>query len=184
VRGVSADGTPYDARDPDLLLWVWATLVDTALLVHDRCLTPLTAAERETYYAEQTRFAVASGVPEGHWPATHAAFGAWYARVVADELRVTDDARAVARSVVRPGPLFAPVNLLTAGLLPARLREEYGLAWGPGRERALGAALGAVRHALPLVPHALRDFPAVTAARLRAAPRAGATRGRGGHPPR
>ena len=147
---------------------MWATLVDTALVVHDRCLTPLTSAEREAYYAEQTRFAVAAGVPEGHWPGTYAAFTAWYADELEHTLRVTDDARAVARSVVRPGPVFAPVNLLTAGLLPERLRASYGLAWGPGHQRALDLALSAVRHGLPLVPHALRDFPAVTAARLRA----------------
>src|SRR3954463_13256751 len=29
VQGTAADGTPYSARDPDLLLWVWATLVDS-----------------------------------------------------------------------------------------------------------------------------------------------------------
>src|SRR5436190_14118997 len=36
VRGRADDATPYDARDPDLLLWVWATLVDTSLLVYTR----------------------------------------------------------------------------------------------------------------------------------------------------
>jgi uncharacterized protein (DUF2236 family) len=32
--GPFADGTAYHGRDPELVLWVWATLVDTALAVY------------------------------------------------------------------------------------------------------------------------------------------------------
>src|SRR5215468_7746642 len=31
AAGRYAAGTPYDGRDPELMLWVWGTLVDTAL---------------------------------------------------------------------------------------------------------------------------------------------------------
>ena len=34
--GRFAAGTPYSGRDPELMLWVWATLVDTALAVYER----------------------------------------------------------------------------------------------------------------------------------------------------
>ncbi len=34
-------GTHYDANDPALLLWVYATLVDTALVVYERFVEPL-----------------------------------------------------------------------------------------------------------------------------------------------
>jgi uncharacterized protein (DUF2236 family) len=164
-------GNGYDARDPDLLLWVWATLVETALTVYGRCVGPLGEAERDRYYAEQTRFAAACGVPDGHWPADHEAFAAWFAEQVHDTLRVGDDARRIAASVLRPAvpaafrPALAPIGLMTAGLLPPRVREAYGLPWGPGRERALRLALAGVRRARPLTPRPLREFPAARVAR-------------------
>src|SRR5213083_2845213 len=42
-------GTPYDANDPMLLLWVHATLVDSALLVYRRFVAPLSREDRATY---------------------------------------------------------------------------------------------------------------------------------------
>src|SRR5919201_1183445 len=43
-------GTPYDARDPELLMWVHATLVDTSLLVYTRYVGPLSIGEQQRYY--------------------------------------------------------------------------------------------------------------------------------------
>jgi uncharacterized protein (DUF2236 family) len=45
-------GTLYCANDAQALLWVHATLVETALIAHDLVLPPLSEAERERYYAE------------------------------------------------------------------------------------------------------------------------------------
>jgi uncharacterized protein (DUF2236 family) len=49
--------------------------------------------------------------------------------------------------------------LITAGLLPPRLRAEYGLEWGPGRERLLRLFLLAAT-AGRIVPRRLRELPA------------------------
>jgi uncharacterized protein (DUF2236 family) len=165
VHGTAPDGRPYSALDPDLLLWVWATLVDSALLAYACCVGALTADERERYYREQTRFAAVCGVPDGHWPPTYDAFAAYVQATVADACIVGDDARRIARSVVRPA--YAPVNLLTVGLLPATLRDRYGFAWGPGRERSLRAALGAARAARTALPPRAREFPRAYAAARR-----------------
>jgi uncharacterized protein (DUF2236 family) len=165
VQGLSRDGEPYDARDPDLLLWVWATLVDTSLVVYERCVGRLGAGERERYYAEQTLFARACGVPDGHWPPTHAAFSEYLERTIRDELTVGEDARRIAATVVGPDlpaplrPPFALVDLATVGLLPPALRAQYGFAWGPWRERALGLLLGSVGGVRSLLPPPLREFP-------------------------
>lgn len=170
VHGTAADGTPYDARDPDLLVWVWATLVDSALLVHGRCVGPLAARELERYHAEQVRFAEALGVPAGRAPATPAAFRAYLERMLAHELRVTEPARAVAAATLRPPlplasrPLGAALGTLTAGLLPPPLRDAYGFAWGPARTRGLDASLALARRLLPLAPSPARAFPAARAA--------------------
>ena len=145
VKGVSEDGVAYDAHDPELLLWVWATLVDTARLLYERCVRPLSDEERERYYQEQKLFAYACGVPEGACPAGHADFVAYFARTVADELRVTSGAQAVAHSLVDPPiprplrPLFAPAVLVTAGLLPpagaSGVQLRLGIRDGSGCSR-------------------------------------------------
>jgi uncharacterized protein (DUF2236 family) len=174
VHGVSRDGVPYDARDPDLLLWVWATLVDTSVTVYERCLRPLGETERERYYREQMRFALACGVPEGHWPASFAAFARYVDETTARDLRVGEDARRIAATVVGPrvaAPLRAPlavVNLATVGLLPPPLRRAYGFGWDGRRERALRLLLGSAAATRALLPGQLREFPVARRAARRA----------------
>jgi uncharacterized protein (DUF2236 family) len=179
VKGERPDGEPYRAWDPDLLLWVWATLVESAVLVYTRYVEPLAARDLGAYYEEQQRFAVMCGVPEGHWPATWPRFMAWFDEWVRDECTVTDDSRAIARSIVDPRmprplkpaarPAVELLNLATVGLTPAVLRERYGLSWGPRRERLLAASTGAVRRVLPLLPSLLREFPPARTAERRVA---------------
>jgi len=165
VNGTADDGSPYTARDTDLLLWVWATLVDTSLLVYERCFPALSAAERERYIDEQKLFADLCGVPEGACPESYASFRQLFDTTLRDELRVTDSARAVARSIARPKlprplrPALAPNWILSIGLLPPGLRTEYGFAWGPGRERLLGLSLAALRGAGRVTPRPLRQLP-------------------------
>ncbi|HEY3187577.1 MAG TPA: oxygenase MpaB family protein [Solirubrobacteraceae bacterium] len=167
VHGVAPDGRAYDANDPDLLLWVWATLVDSALLVYQRYVGTLGVLEIERYYGEQTRFALACAVPEGWWPPTYGEFVEYRERVVREECVVGEDARRIAGGVLHPAvpwpvrPAFEGlVGLLTVGLLPEVLRERYGLDWGPGRERLLGASAASIRRLLPLLPGVVREFPA------------------------
>jgi uncharacterized protein (DUF2236 family) len=57
VAGRRGDGAAYRALDPDLLLWVHATLVDTALVVYRRFFRPLSLADEARYYAEMKRLA-------------------------------------------------------------------------------------------------------------------------------
>jgi uncharacterized protein (DUF2236 family) len=174
VRGATADGTAYDALDPHLLLWVWATLVDSALLAYERCVAPLPPADAQRYYGEQQRFAIACGVPDGRWPADLAAFRAYFGDMVERELHPSEESRRIARTVVGPRaprpvrPAFALVNLMTVGLLPPTLRERYGFAWSPRRERMLSAATTTIRRTRPFVPAAAREFPAAWSASRRA----------------
>ena len=56
-------GDGYVATDPSLLLWVHATLVDTALLVYTTLVGPLSASEREEYYSQSATVAELLGCP-------------------------------------------------------------------------------------------------------------------------
>ena len=164
-RRVTGDG--YEANDPELLLWVHSTLVDTALRIHSRFLGPLPRHEAEAYYLQSTRVAELLGVPLECQPADLEAFRRYVRHQVAT-LQVSDEARTLARSVLHPKvPLGAvmgqPISLvarnLTAGLLPAPLRTAYGLSWDPARQAAFAAACLAARQLLPRVPGRLRRAP-------------------------
>jgi uncharacterized protein (DUF2236 family) len=63
-----------------------------------------------------------------------------------------------------------PLALVTASMLPPRLRGQYGLAWGPGHAVAAAALTAAVRRTRPAWPAWLRLVP-----EARRAERAGPT---------
>lgn len=178
VRGTVAEGrtagTAYAASDHELLLWVWATLVESALLIYTRYVGPLKVADVEAYYEEQKRFLVACGAPVGVAPGTFAQFMAWFDGMVDEVLEVTPAARDVAGAILHPRrlplplrPVFDALNLATVGLLPPTLREEYGLGWGPQRERLLGASTSVVRRTMPLLPALVREAPSARSAERR-----------------
>jgi uncharacterized protein (DUF2236 family) len=156
VRGVADDGTPYDARDPELLMWVHATLVDTALLVYQRYVRRLPIGDLIRYYEDAMLLGEKFGIPRERMPAGFGEFNEYFASMVeGDALRVTDTLREVTRMTLR----FGPLDLVTIELLPPRLREELGLEWGPGRERVLRASQRVSRAVVPRLPQLLRAVP-------------------------
>ncbi|MDP9376727.1 MAG: DUF2236 domain-containing protein [Actinomycetota bacterium] len=170
VRGNREDGTQYEAGDPELLRWVWATLVDTSLLVYSTYVEPVPVIEAERFYEEQKRFAQACGIPEGSWPVNYEAFKAYVHETISHGLNVGPEARDIAAHVLAPS-LPAPVALVakpslellkltTLGLLPVSLREQYGYEWGPVREQVFRRSTVATRGLVGLLPGVVRQFPA------------------------
>jgi uncharacterized protein (DUF2236 family) len=166
--------TPYSARDPELLLWVHATLVDSALVTYGLFVKPLSADERREYYRETKRLGILLGVPETRLPESFEEFDAYMKETIdSDAISVGATAIALSQAILHPRPFvlkpFAPLSaLITAGLLPPKLRREYGLAWNGRRERILRLVAGSTRAALPLVPSVLRVVPQARAAESRA----------------
>ncbi|TFG94827.1 MAG: DUF2236 domain-containing protein [Myxococcales bacterium] len=78
-------GTAYSGRDPELMLWVWAALVDTALVVTDRFVGPLAPEARESYYADQRLVARVLGIPAELLPADCADFAAYFDGMLAGD---------------------------------------------------------------------------------------------------
>jgi uncharacterized protein (DUF2236 family) len=72
----TADGRPYAASDPALLLWVNATLVDTTLLVYGRFVRGLSEVARRRYYLETVDTAELFGIPRDVIPPDLDAFAA------------------------------------------------------------------------------------------------------------
>jgi uncharacterized protein (DUF2236 family) len=163
-------GAPYSASDPELMLWVHATLVEASLTVYQRFVRALSPEDQERFYQEMALVARLFGTPASVIPRSLADFRDYFAAQVASEtITVTAPAMEVAAVILDP-PLPAPMRVLipahrlaTAGLLPPRLRQEYGLRWSPLHQLAL-----------PLAAHSLRltTTPALIAAsRLTPLPR-------------
>lgn len=166
VVGTADDGEPYRALDPDLLLWVWATLCDSALLVYERVHRPLSTRSRTQYYEEWKLVAHACGVPRGACPPTWDDLQTYITRVVTDDLRVTPSARSVAHATMAPplpwplGAIAAPPHqLVTVGLLPSEVRAAYGFDWDRARERQLRRLLRAVGAVGGRAPRSVRELP-------------------------
>jgi uncharacterized protein (DUF2236 family) len=161
--GAYVASTSYRARQPDLLLWVFATLVDTARYMYPLVVGPLSEADWETYYQESKRSVRLLGLPEKRIPPTLADLDVYVAEMLNnDALAATLAAHAVARAVLRMPvpfvlrPAFALGGEATIGWLPERLREIYGLTWDDRRQRLLDAGMAGLRRVLPAVPAVLR----------------------------
>jgi uncharacterized protein (DUF2236 family) len=164
-------GTPYDARDPELLLWVHATLVDTALLIYRTYVGRLEAAEVEAYYQDMKALARLFGTPDDAIPESYGDFVAWWRSMLASEvICVTPEARELAATVLGPPlpivarPAWELVKFATAGFLPSKLRRGYGFTWTPAHRAMLAASAQGVRRALmPLLPDLARALPGARA---------------------
>jgi len=162
-------GTPWAADDPELLLWIVACLVDSALLVYERYVTGLTREQRDAYWADYRVVGRLFGLRDADMPATHAEFETYMKDMLrSGDLHVTPTAREVGIDVVlRPPvplkvrPLVELANVITVGLLPGGVRRGYGFSWDPARALAVrGGAEYVKRLLVPLLPGSLRYVPA------------------------
>jgi uncharacterized protein (DUF2236 family) len=166
----------YRALDPELLLWVQATLIVTSVDAYARWVRPLDDVDREAFWAEARSVGVRMGIPLERSPATWADLIAWWDRTLAPDgpIQVTPTARALAPLILRPPMPLVPAwgtHLLALpglGLLPERLREAYGIAWSPTRARLADALALGVRAWTGVVPARWRSLPPARRADARA----------------
>ncbi|GAA4891325.1 oxygenase MpaB family protein [Streptomonospora salina] len=156
-------GPDYSAQDPELQVWVAATLYACNMHVHELVFGPMAPADKDAVYTASSVFATSLGCPRERWPATRADFERYWTEAVAS-IRVDDTARAVA------GDLFHPANpavralvrvqrFLASGLLPAHVRDGFGLEWGPRHQRRFDRLVTVVRAVYPRLPTAVRTLP-------------------------
>jgi uncharacterized protein (DUF2236 family) len=158
-------GTEWAADDPALLLWIVATLVDSALLVYERYVRPLSRAERQQYWDDYKTVARLFGLDDDHLPATIEELRGYIAdMLIGGDLAVIPEARELGIKIVlhppvplAARPLLEMANFVTVGLLPRELRRQYGLRWDPLRGLVhRGGAEYLRRILVPLLPGRLR----------------------------
>lgn len=164
VHGVDpVTGLRYDAFDPDLLLWVHACLVDSALRFEELTVGSLTAAERERFHQEQMTAAELLRLPRDRIPPTVAGLRAYIDDVAGSGvLRVTAASERVASLFRDPPreaqwrPILRRVAGWAFGTLPPSLRRAYGVRWNIVREARMRVELRALRSVRPAIPRRFR----------------------------
>ena len=157
--GVFPAGAAYSAEDPALVLWVHLTLLESIPLAYELFVGPLTDNERNSYCTESAWVATALGARPADVPLTwdHASeqLSQMYASGV---LCVGSQARELSRAVLAPRfsrvvpPLASWNRLVAVGLLPAQIRQQYGLEWNAAdqpRFDRIVARLRRFRQSLP-----------------------------------
>lgn len=178
-------GRRYSALDPQLALWVHATLVDSTIAAYDAWLEPLPRAQRARYYEETVPVGRAFGIPEAILPPDLDAFEDYLAEMLAPggQIEVGSVARELAEAILHPplgpaataaGPIVGRLAPMldaipsrayswlfwpSIGLLPARVREGYELPWGV-RQRVVATWLVSTWQAWrPVLPQGFRQMP-------------------------
>jgi uncharacterized protein (DUF2236 family) len=161
-------GTSYRANDPANLLWVHATLADSALRVYTEMVEELSPADAATYYREMMLVAEVFGLPVADQPASLAGFRAYFDEMVAT-LRVSEESRRLGNDVLYPSlpaglrvplaPALALNRLVAVGTTPEPLREQFGFAWDQRREQQLARVQSTASHVFRLAPRPLRTTP-------------------------
>lgn len=170
-------GSGYSAFDEDLLVWVMATLVDSAVLSYEVFVGALTPADRDAYYAETRSATRLLGMPPMSAPSNFASLRAYVDEMIASgEVRVDRSALELGLATLYPPaawyvprPVKDATAFVTAGLLPATLRAQYRLPWSLRHRAAFEVLARASRGVIPRLPAPMRYVPQALAAARRVA---------------
>jgi uncharacterized protein (DUF2236 family) len=159
-------GTRYSAEDPDLVLWVHLTLMESLPLAYELLVGPLTPAEHDAYCAEAAAAPIELGARPAEVPQTWEEARRAIERVRASgALSVSAQARTLCRSVLYPagawtlGPAAWINRTVTTGVLPADLRDQYGLSWTAPQQRAFDTMVPMLRATRRALPDAIALWP-------------------------
>jgi uncharacterized protein (DUF2236 family) len=164
-------GTEYRADDPELLMWVLFTLVDSGLVVYRTYVGELSRDDEAAYWKDYRTVGRLFGLRADAMPRTLADLDDYRRSMLeGDTLVVTDWARERARAIVldppvplAARPLVETANFVTIALLPDRIREQYGFSPVPPAfvRKALVRAGGEYvkRGVLPFLPARVRLAP-------------------------
>jgi uncharacterized protein (DUF2236 family) len=159
--GRYAQGSRYQANHLPALRWVYATLVDSAVLSYECVLHPLSEAERDAYVAESRIFASLFGIPPEELPEDWAGFSAYMeAMYASDELGVDESAASLANDLLAgAGSRIRPprwYRAMTAQWLPPRLRTEFRLDFGEIEKQSASSARVWLSRMYRVMPKAMR----------------------------
>ena len=163
VKGETSEGMAgprkYSAFEPDLLMWVLATLVDASIKGYEFVWEPLNRDRRENFYRDFRRFGTYFGLEEEVGPQDYGEFVEYYDEMLKGDLLGSHPLCAeVASAVVWPlNPwrdrmLGKVVDFLPIETVPEKIRGRLGLestGWSRVRMRMLAKVAPVAFRTLP-----------------------------------
>ncbi len=165
-------GSRYEANEIAALRWVYATLVESAVLAYECVMPPLSAEELAAYYAESKTLAALFGLPAAALPETWDAFLSYCRQTEqSSALGVSKTARTMAHNLMAgAGSWIKPPHwyrALTATWLPERFLADFGLNFGAEEAQAAERAKQRLPGFYRRLPDAIRFVGPWHEARLR-----------------
>ncbi|MBC6466380.1 oxygenase MpaB family protein [Actinomadura alba] len=158
-------GPGYRATDPELQVWVAATLFAVSAQAYELVFRHrFSAAELEVHYQQSKIFATILGCPPEALPESYPDFRKYYAEMLGT-LRISDASRAIAEQVLHPAlpkafePGLMAIRLITAGLMPEPIRAQYGWTWNAARQARFRLLMGVLSFVYPRLPLRIRTLP-------------------------
>jgi uncharacterized protein (DUF2236 family) len=168
INGSLPGGESYTAHDASLLLWVWATLVDTCDVAFTRWVHPYGPGEADAFYSDMCAFARFFGIPDDLVPPDRVAFASYLEGVLAgDSLGRTETSRGVVGDILwfrrwfAPAPLLRPLRVLAVGTLDPRLAQRLGLALDADDQRLFDRLDGGLARQYGRLPAARTRLPSL-----------------------
>ena len=156
-----AAGSRYEALQLPALIWVYATLIESAVIAYECVLPLLTPADREAYYTESKIMASLFGIDPDALPADWTSFQAYVRRMLGSQnLGVSDRSRIMAHRILTGSGSWVPIprwyQSLTTEILPPRFRTEFGLSFGESRMESAERARRWLPRVYSKIPPSLR----------------------------
>lgn len=165
VRGDMENGERYSADDPDLQLWVAATLYVAGVDIWEKVFGKVDEETAEKLFQEYAVIACSLRVPREMWPKSRAEFWAYWDEKI-ETLVITDHARSVAKDLLynKQAPIWIRsalplARIMTAEWLPPRMRAAYGLKSTKAKRLVYRTSMGYAKAFYPHMPLFIREFP-------------------------
>lgn len=156
----------YSAFDPDLQLWVAATLYQQGEFIYEKLFGPMPEEMRDGYYRASWIYGTALQVKDEQWPPTRADFQVYWDTTIAG-LESVPSVQDYARRLLstEDAPLFSKLvlplqDLMTRGNLDPRTREVLGLTWSAKDQRRYDLFWKVFPRFYRLIPRRLRHLHA------------------------
>ena len=141
----------YSTDELDLLMWVVATLVWSAVGGYERVVGNLSEEEKDSFYRDMRGFGTFFGLPREYGPQTYREYERYFDSVVSDPLIGSHEvSRRVAWAVARPRTPWwlwiagGPITFIFSEIIPPPVRDRLGFRrtlWSRYAYRASTVAL-------------------------------------------
>lgn len=154
----------YYSTNPDMQLWVAATLYATSTDFYQRIYGRVNYRTARKAYSEFTLLMNCLGIRPGTWPESRQAFWRYWDDHM-EKLHVSPDAHKFAMDLFNTASLPRWVMMMkplmrvaTIEMLPPRLREEYGLKSTATTRSLYRTTLGFSVAVYPALPRSVRSY--------------------------